>query len=60
MRARRPVLPALTAVLAGALVAGAATMLTQSPSQPTADQAPLSLDRTSEQQPDSSEPATTS
>lgn len=47
-------------MLAGALVAGAATMLTQSPSQPTADQAPLSLDRTSERQPDPSGPATTS
>lgn len=60
MRARRRVLPALTAVLAGALVAGAATVLTGSPAQPSADQAPLRVDLTGERRPGPSDSETTS
>jgi uncharacterized protein YkwD len=43
VRVRRPVLPALTALLAGALVAGAATFLTGSGEEPGAGQVALSL-----------------
>lgn len=56
MRARRPVLPALTAVLAGALVAGAATVLSQPPPQSGADR--LRVGVSSEQSP-SDEPVVT-
>lgn len=48
MRARRPVLPALTAVLAGALVAGAATLLHSPATESSADQNQLSVDLTGE------------
>ncbi|TDV39797.1 CAP domain-containing protein [Actinophytocola oryzae] len=65
MRARRPVLPALTAVFAGALVAGAATLLSGHTDQTSADQGLLGLDGTSTQRPDSAggrlrQPETTS
>ena len=62
VRARRPVLPALTAVLAGALVAGAATVLTGPATQSSADQAPISVDLTGERRApsDSQDETTTS
>lgn len=44
MRARRPVLPALAAVLAGAFVAGIVTLLSGTPGESAADQARLTLD----------------
>jgi uncharacterized protein YkwD len=53
MRARRPVLPALTAVLAGALVAGGASLLSGPLAQSSADQPRLSVDLTG-QRPDAS------
>lgn len=47
MRARRPVLPALTAAVAGALVAGAATLLSaHADARDAANQARLSLEAT--------------
>jgi uncharacterized protein YkwD len=52
VRIRRPVLPALTAALAGALVAGAATVLTSPPAQSSADQPDLNVARSGEQRPD--------
>lgn len=51
MRARRPVLPALTAVLAGALVAGGATFLTGPAADSSADQPRLSVDATGGKRP---------
>jgi uncharacterized protein YkwD len=54
MRARRPVLPALTAVLAGALVAGAATFLSGPADESSADQPSLNVDLTGEPRPDAS------
>jgi uncharacterized protein YkwD len=52
VRIRRPVLPALTAALAGALVAGAATVLTSSPAVSSADQPDLNVALSGEQRPD--------
>jgi uncharacterized protein YkwD len=43
MRARRPLLPALTAVLAGALVAGAGTLMSGPAAESSADQNQLSF-----------------
>jgi uncharacterized protein YkwD len=51
MRARRPLLPALTAVLAGALVAGAGTLLSGPAAGSSADQSRLSVDSTSSSRP---------
>src|SRR5262245_44744031 len=44
MRARRPALPALAAVLAGAFVAGAGTLTSGTPRESAADQGRLALD----------------
>lgn len=52
MRSRRPVLPALTAVVAGALVAGTATLLAGPSAESTADQPQQNVEFTSER-PDS-------
>jgi uncharacterized protein YkwD len=51
MRARRPLLPALTAVLAGALVAGAGTLLSGPAAESSADQNRLSVEVTSDKRP---------
>jgi uncharacterized protein YkwD len=53
MRARRPVLPALTAVLAGALVAGGATLFTGAAAESGGEQPQLSVGLTG-QRPDAS------
>lgn len=68
MRARRPVLPALTAVVAGALVAGTATLLSGPAAESSADQSQQSSQSTSErpdsngslQQPETTTSSTTS
>lgn len=68
MRARRPVLPALTAVVAGALVAGTATLLSGPAAESSADQSQQSILSTSErpdsngslQQPETTTSSTTS
>jgi uncharacterized protein YkwD len=52
MRARRRVLPALAAAFAGALVAGAATMLSGNAGEPAADGTRLGLEATGSQRPD--------
>lgn len=51
MRTRRPILPALTAAVAGALVAGAATLLAGGPGESAADQGRLGLAATDTQRP---------
>jgi uncharacterized protein YkwD len=68
MRSRRPVLPALTAVVAGALVAGTATLLSGPAAGSSADQPQQSVEFTSErpdsngslQQPETAGASTTS
>jgi uncharacterized protein YkwD len=55
VRVRRPLLPALTAVLAGALVAGTATVLGGPAAETSADQGDVSVALTNERRPDSND-----